>query len=195
MQQTKSPYLRGLIHLFLVGWAIYSVTPFMMSIITSLHLTRDATGRRPKFLAQVISDNNVLIGIVTFVLALGVYWLYLKIRIEDIKPVTGEQKWKQYGIVALVTGIIAIGFVLLTNSVPDQHIFAVTAKNYQSLWLSVEPEEFAPYAIGLIVLAIVLLVAAFNVRRIPVGKTYVFFTIIAVIVATIVVLPSLVKFA
>ncbi len=85
--------------------------------------------------------------------------------------------------------------MLLTNSVPDLHIFAVTAKNYQSLWLSLEPDEFALYGIGLIVLAIALLVAAFNVRRIPVGQTYVFFTFIAVIVATIVVLPSLVKFA
>ena len=195
MQQTKSPVLRALIHLFLIGWAIYSVTPFVMSIITSLQLTRDATSRRPRFLAQVVLDNNVLIALIFFALALGGYWLFVRLRGDEVDTTTGRMKTNQFGLVAIAAGVIAAGFVLLTNSVADRHIFTTTAKNYQSLWLSVSPEEFAPYGIGLILLAIILLWAAFNAKRIPFGESYVFFTILAVIVATIVILPSLVNFA
>ena len=195
MQHTRNPLVRSLIHLFLIAWAIYSVTPFVMSIITSLQLTRDATGRRPRFMAQEILDNNVLIALVFFLLTMAAYWLYLKMRGSDNETAKGLSRSGQYGFVAIVAGIIAIGFVLLTNSVADRHIYSTTFQNYQKLWLSVTPEEFAPYGIGLVVLAIVLLAAAFNVKRIPVGESYVFFTIVAVIVATIVILPDLVRFA
>ena len=195
MQHTRNPLVRSLIHLFLIAWAIYSVTPFVMSIITSLQLTRDATGRRPRFMAQEILDNNVLIAVVFFLLTMAAYWLYLKMRGSDNETAKGLSRSGQYGFVAIVAGIIAIGFVLLTNSVADRHIYSTTFQNYQKLWLSVTPEEFAPYGIGLVVLAIVLLAAAFNVKRIPVGESYVFFTIVAVIVATIVILPDLVRFA
>ena len=196
MQHTKNPYVRALIHLFLIGWTIYSVTPFVMSIITSLQLTRDATARRPKFLAQEILDNNVLIAVVLFLLVLAAYWLYERFRGLDEVENPERQSWtSRYGAVLIAAGVIAVGFVLLTNSVAERHVYSSTFQNYQKLWLTATPEEFAPYGIGLIGLTIVLLIVAFNVKRIAYGQTYVYFTIVAIIVATIVILPSLVKFA
>ena len=195
MQHTRNPYLRALIHLFLIGWTIYSVTPFVMSIITSLQLTRDATARRPKFLAQEILDNNVLIAVVLFLLVLAAYWLYERFRGLDEEKMQRQSWTSRYGPVAIAAGVVSIGFVLLTNSVPERHIYSTTFQSYQKLWLTATPEEFAPYGIGLIVLAIVLLVVAFNVKRIAYGQSYVYFTIVAIIVATIVLLPSLVNFA
>jgi len=194
MQQTRNPYVRALIHLFLIGWAIYSITPFLMSIITSLQLTRDATARRPRFLAQAILDHNVGIAIVFFIAVLGGYWLFSMMRVDE-QGRPQAARIRQYGFVAALAAIISVGFVLLTNSVDDRHIFTITTDNYQKLWLSVEPEVFAPFGIGLILLAIILLIVAVNVKRIPVAESTVFFTIVAIIVATIFVLPSLVKFA
>ena len=188
MQQTKNPYIRALIHLFLVGWAIYSVTPFVMSIITSLQLTRDATGRRPLFLPQELLDSSALIALAIIILVLGGYWIFAKLRGQNPTE-------RQYAIIAAIAAVIAGGFLLLIHSVDEQHIFTMTAQNYQKLWLSVDPAVFAPYGIGLILLAGALLLVGMNVKRIPFGESYVFFTIVAIIVATIFILPSLVKFA
>lgn len=188
MQQTKNPYIRALVHLFLVGWALYSVVPFAMSIITSLQLTKDATAREPRFLAQAILDNNVLLAVIFFVLVFGGYWLFTSIR-------GGRATLRQYGFVGGLAGILSVGFVLLTNSVDDDQIFNVTYKNYQELWLSVDPEVFAPVAFGLFVIIVILAIVALNVRRFPFNQSYVYLSIVGVIVLTIFVLPNIVRFA
>jgi len=56
MQKT-SPYLRLGIHLLLVLWLLYSVIPFIWTLLNSLKLPRDANSRIPKFIFQPTGKN------------------------------------------------------------------------------------------------------------------------------------------
>ena len=63
MQATKNPITRFLIHLVLLAWVLFSIVPFVMSIITSLQFTRDATARVPRWMPMAFVDHNVAIAL------------------------------------------------------------------------------------------------------------------------------------
>ncbi|MEL7433927.1 MAG: hypothetical protein AAFN11_08260, partial [Chloroflexota bacterium] len=60
MEQLKSPWIRGTIHVLLIFWVIYSIFPFMMSMLTSTMIVRDVIARDPKFVPQWLVDNNLV---------------------------------------------------------------------------------------------------------------------------------------
>ena len=81
------------------------------------------------------------------------------------------------------------------SRVPKIINFEPTVKNYVDLWLQVTPEEFAPYAIGIIVVVAILILLGVFAKRLPVKSTYVYLFISAVILAIIFGLPKFVQMA
>ena len=84
MQQSRSTAVRVLIHLALIGWLIYSVTPFVMSVVTSFQVTRDATARDPRPIPDVLVNNSLLIAVVLAAVIIGTF-LLLRSRDGDSK--------------------------------------------------------------------------------------------------------------
>jgi multiple sugar transport system permease protein len=188
MQHTRSPLLRGLIHLALVAWVIYSITPFVMSIITSFQVTRDATARQPRFMPSVIVENNLLIALVLIAVIVGAFML---MRGREIGTTTRGHYLGLGVVILLVVG----GFLLFTSSVLENQLFTPTGANYQELWFTSELEQLAPVIIMLVILAAVLVVVAIGATRLGVAPSSVYGVIAAIVVATILFLPNLVPFA
>ncbi|PJF41556.1 MAG: carbohydrate ABC transporter permease [Chloroflexi bacterium] len=57
MEKVKSPAGRVFIHAVLIVFAIYSVVPFLWTVLQSFKTLRDANSRTPKFIFDPILDN------------------------------------------------------------------------------------------------------------------------------------------
>ncbi|MCL4248179.1 MAG: carbohydrate ABC transporter permease [Anaerolineae bacterium] len=188
MQQIRSPYIRVGIHLLLIGWVLYSVTPFVWAIIGSFQRTVDAVAREPRFLPQVVVDNNVAIAVF---LAVAVLTAYLATARSNAVALTTRNNL----LTGLVAVILAGGFLYVTASATEDQIFPGRWENYRELWLNISAEEFAPVAIGLIALIVVLIIIGIAARRLPKYKTYIYLGIAVTIVGVILWLPNVVNFA
>ncbi|NWF71058.1 MAG: carbohydrate ABC transporter permease [Chloroflexi bacterium] len=188
MQHTKNPYVRALIHAVLILWVVYSMLPFVMSIIISLQMTRDATARQPRFMPTFLVENQIAVAVVLALIIAGIF------AVRWIQQGTRLTRGHFLRVGAALVVVIG-GFLLATATVPANQTFNVTWASYQELWLTTEIEEFIPYGIGLLALVVVLIAAGIGAGRFPYAKTYVYLGIVAVIVGTVVLLPSLVPFA
>jgi multiple sugar transport system permease protein len=188
MQHTRNAYVRALIHLILIAWTVYSVLPFVMSIITSLQTTRAATAREPRFMPVALVENNVLIALilaVTIAAGFGIYWWLSKTRIQPKHGTT----------LAIMLVLIVGGFLLATASVSERQTFVITWDNYSELWFDADIEAFIPLGIGLVLLLTLLIVVAIGASRYPYARGYVYVGIAAVVLAAILLLPNLAPFA
>ncbi len=188
MQQTKNPWVRGLIHLGLILWVIYSVLPFVMSIITSLQITRDATARVPRYMPVALVENNVFIAVV---LALIIVMAFIFTRRRETYPT----RIAHYAVLAGILLIVVGGFLLATSAVPDNQTFRTTWANYQVLWLGSEPESLTPIVLAIAGMAVLLMGIAVGAARTGVGSSTVYFGLAAVAITTIIFLPNFVRFA
>jgi multiple sugar transport system permease protein len=188
MQQIKNPYIRGIIHVLLILWVVYSVTPFVMSIITSLQVTRDATARQPRFMPVSLIENNIIIAVVLAVIIVGAF-LLMRTR----QPLSN----KNSHYISLVTVLLLAvgGFLFVTSTIDEDQTFNTTWANYQELWINTDAEEFLPIGIGLVILIVLLIIIGVGASRLSYARTYVYMGIVAVIIATILFLPNIVPFA
>ena len=189
MQQTRNPLIRNLIHLGLIVWVLYSVFPFVMAVITSLQVTRDATARQPRFMPQALVENNIAIVLLLGVFIIGAF-LYMR-RNSDAEPVRGVHYLSLLMVMAVVMG----GFYLITTSVEDNQTFQSTWASYETLWLNVDSEEFAPVGISLVILISALVIIGIGASRFVRAKVYVYLGIVGVVVLTIILLPTFTRFA
>jgi multiple sugar transport system permease protein len=188
MQQSKSFLLRALVHAALVVWCIYSVLPFVMSIITSFQITRDATARQPRFMPQAFVDNNILIGVVITLVLLGLFYM------QRGQPGESRGFGPIIGMLITIGGVVGL-LLFATTQVAQNQVFTPTWANYQQLWISGDAEIYTPVAMLLLALAVGIVVAGLGAQRLSYGKSYVYLGIVAVIVATIVFLPNFVRVA
>ena len=188
MTQTKNPIVRTIIHAFLILWAAYSVLPFVWSIITSTQIPRDARARDPRFVPQAFADNSVLIGIVVFLLIVGIYLL---IRRISSRPMLRSQLIMVVGIAA----ILAVAIMIFPSLLPDDNTYVPTGDNYTELWLRDSVEEFTPVLLGILIIVAGLLAVGFNAGRIPLPKSVVYFVLAMIAVLTLVLLPNFFRFA
>jgi multiple sugar transport system permease protein len=188
MQQTRNPTLRVLIHLALIVWLIYSVTPFVMSVITSFQVTRDATARQPRLIPEVLSDQNLLIALVLAIFIIGVF-LYMRLR-EQAPTTRGHI----IGLGVILT-IVVGGFLLLSSRIDEGATFTPTGASYLELWITSEGSDLAPVFIMSLMLIAVLVVVGLGARRLGVARSSVYTMIVAIIVTFILFLPNLVPFA
>ncbi|GAB4515158.1 MAG: hypothetical protein OHK0046_18220 [Anaerolineae bacterium] len=188
MEQVKSPWIRAGIHAALLVWVLFSVTPFVMGLIGSTQVTRDATARNPRFMPQSFIDNNILIALLLGGIILLAFWFIVR---KQIHPVSTAQ----LGLVAVILVVVCGGFIHVTNTIDEDYVYNTTWQNYEELWLSVEPEDFAPVGFGLIGLVILLVGIGVYASRFPKLKVRVYFGIAAVIVATVILLPRVVQMA
>jgi ABC-type glycerol-3-phosphate transport system permease component len=188
MQLAKRPYARFLIHLALIVWVIYSVTPFVMSIITSLQVTRDATARQPRFVPAFLVENSLLIAVVIGVIIIA---LFLIMRGREIGSTTPGQ----YAGLGIALVVIVGGFLLLIGGVDESQTFVPTGANYLGLWFSGNTTDFTPIVGMALILIAVLVIAGAGAMRLGVARSSVYLTIAAVIVSFIAFLPNLIPFA
>ncbi len=188
MQKSKNPYVRGAIHLLLIGWVIYSVAPFVWAVIGSFQRTVDATARQPRFMPQSIIENSIPIAIFLAVIVLTGYWWAAQSNHT-------RMSLRNNVFALLLVTIVSGGFLVFVNSLTNNQTFPARWDNYQEIWLSVTPEEFAPVGLGLIGLIVALVVIGVSARRFPRYQTRIYFGITAVIVGVILWLPTVVQFA
>ncbi len=188
MHRAKRSYVRFLIHLALIVWVIYSVTPFVMSIITSLQITRDATARQPRFVPAFLVENSLLVAVIIGVIIIA---LFLFMRGREISATTPGQ----FAGLGLALVVIVGGFLLLIRGVDERQTFIPTGANYLSLWFSSSTADFTPIAVMALILIAVLVVAGAGAMRLGVARSSVYLTIAAVIVSFIAFLPNLIPFA
>ncbi|MCS6835310.1 MAG: carbohydrate ABC transporter permease [Anaerolineae bacterium] len=187
MNLKKSPLTVAIIHGLLLVWVVYSVLPFVMSIIASLQITRDATARVPRYMPSVLVDNNLLIA--AFLAGL-ILLAFVFIRRSDPEPTNIGHVLVLLAVMGLVVG----GFLLATSTVPANQTFQITWNNYQVLWLS-GTQDLTPVVFGLGLLGLVLTAAAIGATRLGVSSGMVYLGIAAIIFMTIVFLPNFVRFA
>jgi LPXTG-motif cell wall-anchored protein len=188
MQYAKNPFVRGLIHTLLILWVLYSVTPFVMAIVTSFQVTRDATARQPRLIPALLVDNNLLLAGALGLLIIGGFVFVRRKESEPTKP-------QHYAVLGLVLLLVVGSFFLLTNRVPDNQTFTPTGANYQELWINSASSDFVPIAIMLGILLVVLAAVAIGATQLGVATSSVYFTIAVIIIATILFLPNLIPFA
>lgn len=182
MQATKNPIARLLIHLVLLVWVLFSIVPFVMSIITSFQITRDATARVPRWMPLTFVEHNIMValGIVLGVLLI----LWLNHTLQGIPP-QAKSWFMMVGVAVFMGG----GFYLVTLNVTDKQTFETTWQNYQTLWLNSPISEAAPYgwgALGLIGLLVVIGVLAQRTSY----KVPIYLGMVGIILGVIVWLPQ-----
>jgi len=188
MSLHKRPLTVAIVHGLLMIWVIFSTLPFVMSVITSLQVTRDATARVPRYMPDVLVENNLLIA---FLLACLLLVAFFFVRRSAPEPTNRGHVATLLLIMILVVG----GFLLATFTVPDNQTFRITWDNYRTLWLSSGTQDLTPVAIGLALLGGILLAIAVGTARLGVSSGMVYLAIAAVIISTIVFLPNFVRFA
>ena len=164
MEQIKNPWIRGVIHTILVVWVIYSIFPFVMSILTSTMVVRDVIARDPKFMPQFLVENNIAIAILLAIVIIGVYLFATRIRARRPRKF-GETKTDlplDVGSLVSVTLVLLSFcgiFLWLTSIVGEDQIFQPTAQAYQNVWLRNDAAiaAFGPIGTGLIILIIALI--------------------------------------
>lgn len=176
MEQTKNPWVRGIIHVLLVLWVIYSVFPFVISLLTSTMVVRDVIARDPKFMPQWIVDNNITIAVLLGIGIVAVYlWMsgihnnYRKTRKRSDLSVEDAINLQSLAILGVSLLLVCGGFVYLTGLVGEDQIFQPTLQAYQEVWLRNEEAvaAFGPIGMGLIVLVITLIGAGLFATRAP----------------------------
>jgi ABC-type glycerol-3-phosphate transport system permease component len=188
MRQPKRLAIRLLIHLALIVWVIYSIMPFVMSIVTSFQITRDATARQPRFVPAFLVENQLTAALI---LGIIIVVLFLLMRRKEADATT---IW-HYALLGIALAVVVGGFLLLINSVDESQTFVPTGANYLSLWFSSNTMDFAPIALMALILIAVLAVAGVGAMRLGVAQSSVYLTIAAVIVSFILFLPNLAPFA
>jgi ABC-type glycerol-3-phosphate transport system permease component len=188
MQQTRHAAVRVLIHLALIAWLIYSVTPFIMSVITSFQVARDATARQPRLIPAVIAEHNLLIA---FGIAVLIIAAFLYMRSQQQTPTTRSH----YIGLAIVMVLLVGGFLLLSSSIDEKATFTPTGASYLELWLTGENSDLMPVLVMTLILVGVLLVIGWAASKLGVAPSSVYAMIIAVVVAFILFLPNLIPFA
>lgn len=185
---TRNPYVRAIIHLLLILWVVYSVTPFVWAIIGSFQRTVDAVARQPRFLPQAVVENNVAIAIFLAVIVLtGYLWSAL----SNAVPLNTRNNL----IALLIAVVVAGGFLTITTNASEQQIFPARWNNYQDLWLGNNADNFAPVGTGLLLLIVGLIAAGIGATFVPRFKTYIYLGIAAVAIGTIFMLPRFFQFA
>ncbi|MEO1644780.1 MAG: hypothetical protein AAFR67_06310, partial [Chloroflexota bacterium] len=168
MEQLKSPWIRGTIHVLLIFWVIYSIFPFMMSMLTSTMIVRDVIARDPKFVPQWLVDNNLVIALVIALVIIGIYFLMGFINANvSASPLkrdgmgTTSSPMNPLGLTVLAVAVLVVcgSFLWFTSVVGEDQIFQPTIQAYQNLWLNDDDAiaAFGPVGSGLVVLAITLI--------------------------------------
>ncbi|MDX2163359.1 MAG: carbohydrate ABC transporter permease [bacterium] len=188
MQHTRSTLVRAIIHLALIGWLVYSVTPFVMAVITSFQVTRDATARQPRPIPDFLSEHTLLIaaGLTLFIIGL---FLYMRSRER-----TPTNRTHILGL-GLVIAVIVGGFLLLTSSIDEGATFTPTGAGYLELWVTGEGSDLMPVLILSLILLAILVFVALGARRLGVGSASVYGILAVIVVTFILFLPNLVPFA
>lgn len=189
MQYAKKPYVRILIHGVLILWVVYSVLPFVMAIITSFQVTRDATAREPRIIPSILIENNLLIAGILALLIVGIFaW----VRYMDRPRPT---KYWHYGVLIGTLLLVVGGFLAFTSGLPEDRTFVPTGANYQELWLTNDSVDLTPVVIMVIILVGILIAAAVGASRLGIATSSVYIGIAGVIIAVILFLPNIVPFA
>jgi multiple sugar transport system permease protein len=188
MQRAKSPLVRAFVHLALLVWVLISVTPFVMAIITSFQVTRDATARQPRYMPNVLVENSLLIAVVLAVIILILFWGMRRREMDATRPA-------HYVGLGAALLIVVGGFLWVTANVPQDQVFSVTGANYQSLWFRGSSYDFTPIAVMLGIGLVVMIAAGYGALRLGVAQSSVWFTLIVIAVFTILFLPNIVPFA
>lgn len=81
------------------------------------------------------------------------------------------------------------------NARIPRFVFSPTGDNYSALWLNIEPEEFAPYGLALILAFFILVVIALSANRIPAPNSVIYIGCIFAGVVIALALPEIVNTA
>ncbi len=81
------------------------------------------------------------------------------------------------------------------NARIPRFLFSPTGENYSELWLNIEPEEFAPYGLALILVFFILAAIALSANRIPAPNSVVYLGCIFAGVVVALALPEIVNTA
>jgi multiple sugar transport system permease protein len=188
MQQARSTAVRALIHLALIGWLIYSVTPFVMAVITSFQVTRDATARQPRPIPDILVEYNVLIAAGLAAIILGGFFY---MRSQERTP---TKRGHYIGLCIVLTTVVG-GFLLLSSNVDEGATFTPTGASYLELWVTNEGRDLMPVLVMSSILVAVLVAVGLGARRLGVSRSSVYAMIVAIVVSFILFLPNLVPFA
>ncbi len=114
MQQIKNPYIRLLIHLFLIMWVLYSVVPFVWTIMGSFQFTRDAIARNPRYVPEIFVNNSLTIAAILTLLILGGFFISRRQTGGDDDTVQGNlPNFAAYGTLIAALLLVVGGFLLL----------------------------------------------------------------------------------
>ena len=196
MQRANSPWARGVIHLLLILWVIYSVGPFIWAIIGSTQRTRDAIAREPRYVPQFIVDNPGAIVLLLALLVIGAaFWIRRSAGDDEEARVAPAQRSRLWPGVVIVIVLLAGAFLLALNGVDDNNVFTGSMNNYQELWLSADPADLVGYGIGLVALLLILTAVGVYARNLEKWRTRIYGAIAAIIVLVILWLPTAIQFA
>jgi len=81
------------------------------------------------------------------------------------------------------------------NARIPRFVFSPTGENYSELWLNIEPEEFAPYGLALILVFFILVAIALSANRIPAPNSVIYLGCIFAGVIVALALPDIVNTA
>jgi multiple sugar transport system permease protein len=146
MEKIKNPFARGLIHLALILFSIYSLVPFMWTFLQSFKNLKDANSRTPKFIFEVTWEN------------------YQEIWLRSI-PENGATI--AYFLILVV--VVLICLLLFAQSIPikNNYIYAFVALGFVGLlWVIprlVETAKFYDYFINTIIVTVGTVVISISI--------------------------------
>lgn len=159
MDRTRNPVFRVLIHAALLLWMLYSITPFMWSLVNSLKLPRDLIARTPKIFPTATSTENM--GDYNFVPTGRNYSeLWLNVPPEQFQPVA-------FGLIALTIVLVGVGFQARRFPVPPSAVYmgivAVVVGVIAALPNFVDMAEFYGYFLNSILVTVATVVISISV--------------------------------
>lgn len=137
MPRTRSPLAKLIIYAALVLFMLYSITPFIWTILNSLKLPKDANARTPRFIFEPTTDNYAE--------------LWLNISVEEFVP---------YGLVLLgiVAALVVVGIFARRLPLPTTLVYAgivgVLVTTLLTLPRFVNTAEFYDYSINSIIVTL-----------------------------------------
>jgi len=176
------------VHLLLVGWALYSILPFIWASIGSTQVQRDAVARSPRFIPQFLVDNNLFFGVLIAVLVM----LFIGWQMRSRPGGVGARQGVALGIIG---ALILIVFIALPALVGKQQLYEPTTDNFRDLWLSGSVDNFGVISLIFVLLVVGIIALLANADRLHIPKSAVYFGATALFVAILFLLPQFVKFA
>jgi len=186
----REKLLKAGVHGLLILWILYSVVPFVWTIIGSTQRTRDATAREPRFMPEAVYNDPLpyAIGVMAFLVVMYIIGMVVTHEVPSRLGI---------GMLVAFTLLVGTAIMLIPEYVSEDNLYAPITDNYKELWLEDgrDAENFSNTGIGLLTLGIILFAAAVNANRLPISNGFVYMIIGIVLMLVGIILPRMVEMA